>query len=118
MKNRPIPVILVAILFILAGSAGFIYHFKEVFEPHAGQVELAWVLFLRILAVACGILLLFRIGWARWLAIGWLAYHVIIGALNSISEMVAHIVLLIMVTILLFLPASSAYLHKQIRKKS
>jgi len=109
MKSRPLPVIIVAVLFILAGCVGIAYHITDFFEPNDKLSELIWVLFVRILAVVCGLLLLFRINTARWLAIAWLAYHVIISAFNSTSEMIAHIVFLIIITVLLFLPVSSAY---------
>jgi hypothetical protein len=109
MKNRPLPVIIVSILFILAGCVGFVYHLKELSEPNNNLNETLLILFLRILAVVCGLLLLFRIKWARWLTIAWLIYHVILSAFNSTSEMIAHIALLILVSILLFLPVSSNY---------
>jgi hypothetical protein len=112
MKNRPFPVIIVSILFILAGLTGFFYHLKDFSQAGANKSELIWVLFLRILAVVCGLLLLFRVNLARWIAIAWLLYHVVISAFNSTSEMITHIVLLIIVSLLLFLPVSSAYFHK------
>jgi len=109
MKNRPLPVIIVSILFILAGCVGFVYHVREFSEPNNNLYELIWILILRILAIVCGILLLFRINWARWVTIAWLIYHIIISAFNSTSEMIAHIVFLIIVSVLLFLPVSSRY---------
>ena len=117
MKTRPLPVIIVSILFILSGCVGFAYHVKELFGLNNNLNETIWILFLRILAVACGLLLLFRINWARWLTIAWLVYHIIISAFNSTSEMIAHIVLLIMVFVLLFLPVSSAYFERKNNNK-
>jgi hypothetical protein len=112
MKKYPLPVIIVAILFILTGCMGFVYHFRDLADVSISVYESAWVLFLRILAIVCGILLLYRIKWARWLAIAWMAYHVVIGAYNSTEQMITHLVFLAIVTILLFLPASSAYFNK------
>src|SRR6476620_11511846 len=116
MKRRPLPVIIVSILFILAGCVGFAYHVKELFELNNNLNETIWILFLRILAVVSGLLLLFRINWARWLTIAWLVYHIIISAFNSTSEMIAHIVFLILVSVLLFLPVSSAYFQNKYRQ--
>jgi len=113
MKNLPLPILVVSILFILAGSIGFTYHLKEFYQPDVNVSQLIWVLLLRILAIVCGSLLLLRMSWARWLAIAWLAYHVYIGAINSTSEMIAHIVLLVIVTVLLFLPVSTAFFQKK-----
>ena len=113
MKNRPIAVIIVSVLFILTGCFGIANHIKDFFEPNGKLSELIWVLFVRILAIVCGLLLLFRTNWARWLAITWLVYHILISALNSTSEMIAHIVFLILVSVLLFLPASSIYFQNK-----
>jgi len=106
MEKRPVPIIIVSALFILVGCVGFAYHIKEL---SAKPYETIWVLFVEVLAVACGILLLCKINWARWIAVAWLLYHVIISSVNSTSEMIAHIVFLIIVSVLLFLPASSRY---------
>lgn len=110
MKKCPIPIIIVSALFILAGMVGFAYHVKELFDK---PYETTWVLFVEILAVTCGALLLFKITWARWLTIAWLLYHIIISAFNSTAEMIAHIVLLVVVSILLFLPVSSVYFQSR-----
>ena len=109
MKKYPFPVLIVSILFILVGCVGFAYHLKEIFAASDNKFETILILFLRVLAVVIGLLLLKRINLARWLAILWLVYHVIIGAFNSTSQMITHIVFLILVSVLLFLPASSAY---------
>ena len=109
MKNRPIPVIIVSIMFLLAGTIGFAYHLKELFEIKNNLNETIWILILRILAIVCGLLLLSRINWARWLAIAWMVYHVIISTLHSTSELLVHIAFLILTAVLLYLPVSSAY---------
>lgn len=116
MKNRPLPVLIVSVLFIVVGCVGFVYHLKEVSQSNNNLNETLLILFLRILAVVCGILLLFRINWARWLAIAWLVYHVIISAFNSASEMIVHIAFLGLVSILLFLPVSSKYFQNETRR--
>ena len=109
MKRRPLSVIIVAILFIIAGCVGFVYHANEYFEQRSMNYELIWVLLLQVLAVVCGLLLLRRVNWARWVAIAWLAYHVSISIFHSASEIITHSVLLIVVTVLLFIPKSSVY---------
>ena len=116
MKNRPLPVIIVSLLFIIAGAVGFVYHFKEFFETNAKLQELYWVQLLRITAIFCGILLLRAVNWARWLAIAWLLYHVVIGAFHSTPEMIFHIVILLAVAVLLYLPKSSAFFLRRYRQ--
>ncbi len=111
MKGRPVAVVIVAILFILTGTIGFVYHTKDLFNSNNVLPETVWVLVLRILAVLCGILLLCRKNWARWLAVAWMLFHVVIGALNSTAQMITHIFFLVAIVVLLFLPVSSKYFH-------
>ncbi len=109
MKNHPLPVIIVSFVFIVAGLAGFIYHLQDFFAPGAIVQDLVGVEVVRIIAVICGLLLLRGVNWARWLAIAWMLFHVIISAFNSFPQMIAHIVILLIVIILLYLPVSSRF---------
>lgn len=108
----PLPLLITALLFIIAGTVGTIYHASEYIQAGVLSYESILILLIRLLAIACGILLLMRVKWARWLAIAWLAYHVILSAFHSTSEMITHLVLLVIIFVLLFTPASSAYLKK------
>jgi hypothetical protein len=116
MKKRPIPVIIVSVLFILVGCVGFAYHLNELSNSNISIYETILILLLRILAVVCGLLLLFRINSARWFAIAWLVYHVVISAFNSTSQMIVHIVFLVLVSVLLFLPISSRYFQNKYKQ--
>jgi hypothetical protein len=113
MKNRPLPVIITAVIFMIAGFLGIAYHSNEYFPPSAINYELALSLFIRVLAIACGLLLLRRIKWARWLAIIWLVYHVVLSLFHSVSETIVHIVFLLVISFLLFMPKSSAYFNSE-----
>ncbi len=118
MKGRPLPILIVAILFIIVGVAGFSSHISDFFETSEKLYVVLLVQLLRILAIVCGILLLRANNSGRWLSIAWILSHIIIGALNSSFQLIAHIVLLVVVSILLFLPVSSTYFQnkKQILK--
>jgi hypothetical protein len=113
VKSRPLPILIVAILFIIVGLVGFSYHIKDFFEPGEKLYETLLVQLLRVLAIVCGILLLRANNSGRWLSIAWILSHILISALHSTSETIAHIVLLIVVSILLFLPVSSTYFQKK-----
>jgi hypothetical protein len=111
--NRPLPIVIVSILFILTGILGIATHTNDFKNPNVKLIELLWALFVRILAIVCGVLLLYKIKWARWLAIIWLVYHIVIGAFNSTSETISHIVILIIVCVLLFLLISVDYFKQK-----
>jgi uncharacterized membrane protein HdeD (DUF308 family) len=92
-------------LFILAGLAGLIYHLTD--RPLDHRIFL--IATLRIIAIVGGVSLLLGDGWARWLLLAWLAVHVVVSAFHSISEALAHVVLLIVVSYFLLWSAASKY---------
>jgi hypothetical protein len=55
-----------------------------------------------LLAVVAGIFMLLGRNWARWLALAWMAAHVVISAFNKWPEFVIHCVFLIAIAWLLF----------------
>lgn len=105
-RIRPLPVTVFGSLFILAGLVGLVYHlFKRPLEPWLLPVSLV-----RVLAVLGGVFLLLGRGWARWLLLAWLAFHVVLSAFHSFSEFAAHAVLLLILGYFLFRTGpSSAY---------
>ena len=113
MRGCPLPIIIVAILLIIVGVVGFSSHINDFFETREALYTGLLVQLLRILAIVCGILLLRANKLGRWLSIAWILSHVIIGAFNSSFQFLAHLVLLVVVSILLFLPVSSMYFQNK-----
>jgi hypothetical protein len=113
MKRCPLPVFIVAIMMIAAGTVGFFYHLKDFTEPDQKTYMVLLVEALRLAAIAAGILLLKGNNAGRWLSLAWIMLHVIISAFNSISATVMHVAVLIIIGILLFIPLSSNYFKKK-----
>lgn len=103
--KRPLTVTILGCLFIAVGLIGLLYHITE--RPPDGWIVL--ISFVRILAVVGGIFLIKGHNWARWLLLGWLALHVGISAFHSLSETLAHAVLLIVIGYFLLTPPASKY---------
>lgn len=49
--------------------------------------------------------------WARWLAVAWIAFHVVISALDSWTACAIHTVLLVVLVYFLSRPAANRYFH-------
>ena len=113
MKKVPLPVLIVAIALLLAGIVGFIYHLKDFADPAEKIYVVLLVELLRILAIVSAVLLLRANNLGRWLSIGWVLLHVVISVFNSWSQTITHIIVLIIVSILLFLPVSSLYFDRK-----
>lgn len=107
MSPRPLSVTLVGWLFVAAGVVGLVYHGGEfrTLRP----VDFALVCFVRLLGVVGGAFLLRGRGWARWLLVGWLAYHVALSLAHGPAQLATHAVLLVVITAVLFRPAATAY---------
>jgi hypothetical protein len=103
--KRPWSVTIVGCLFIVAGTVGLVYHLTDRPVDH-------WIVLIslvRIMAVVGGVFLLTGHGWARWLLLVWLAFHVVLSAFHSLSECLAHLALLMAVGYFLLGSPASRY---------
>jgi hypothetical protein len=107
MNKRPVLVTILACLLIAMGAIGIAYHLGEF--RSTPPVEYLSVLFVRLLAIVCGIFLLRGKGWARWLAMAWIAFHVVLSYFHSMQEVAMHLVVLAVFAVVLFLPAANRY---------
>lgn len=112
LKKSPLPILIVIILLILSGVVGFIYHLQDFADANQKLYETILVELLRIVAIIAGVLLLKANSMGKWLAIGWVLLHVIISAFNSLEQTLMHIAVLVIVSVLLFLPVSARYFKK------
>lgn len=110
-NGRPRSVTVIAWLFIAAGMVGLVYHATALETSGPLDYQAVWVLLLRLLAVIGGAFMLRGADWARWLALAWIAYHVVLSAFHSWSDTAVHAVLLAGVAYLLLHPEAGAYFH-------
>ena len=102
--KRPMIVTAIGLLFVVAGAVGFAYHFRGPYDRDFAAIEAV-----RSLAVVGGIFLLMGRGWARWLVLAWLGFHVGISALDSVGKFAFHLVLLLVIGYTLLRPPASEY---------
>jgi uncharacterized membrane protein HdeD (DUF308 family) len=107
--ERPFQVTLLGWLFIALGILSSIYHLLKS-PPDRWTVP---ILLVGIIAIVAGVYLLRGARWARWLVLAWLAFHVVVSALNSLSDAMAHLVLLLVVGYFLLGPPTSNYFHSK-----
>ena len=103
--KRPFEVTILGWLFILAGLIGLGYHVSD--KPVDRWIIL--IAAIRIVAVVGGVFLLLGRSWARWLLLAWLAVHVVVSAFHSVSQTLAHVVLLIVVGYFLLWSGAAKY---------
>jgi hypothetical protein len=107
--KRPLSVTIIALLLAAAGAVGLVYHLTELDIHHPFRNHIAWVTLVRVIAVFAGVYMLRGSNWARWLALAWIAFHVVVSAFHSFPEFAIHCLLLAVFAYLLLRRASADY---------
>ena len=113
MKRCPLGVIVVAVLFLLAGAGGLIGDGLHFHSLSANHYETVWIAMVHVLAIVAAVFLFRGENWARWLAIVWMAFHVAISILNSWQQAVMHGVILVLIAWILFGRDARAFFKPQ-----
>lgn len=109
MNKRPLAVTVIGCVYIVMGAIGFAYHFTEFEAQHPFQNDFVWVELVRLIAIVCGVYMLRGSNWARWLALVWIAYHVVLSGFHSWFELVVHALLCAAFAHFLFRPQATQY---------
>lgn len=106
---RPLSVTILGGLYLAIGLAGLASHSMEVWADHAFRFDGLVVELISLLAAIAGIFMLLGHNWARWLALAWMASHVIISAFNKWPEFAIHCVFFVVIAWLLLRPEVKRY---------
>jgi hypothetical protein len=109
MNKRPIAVTILSWLYILVGVLSTAAHFMQFRSEKPAVNEVVWVTVLGVTAIAAGAFMLGAKSWARWLALAWIAAHVVISAMHPHLDLAVHSVLLIAFAYILFRPEARAF---------
>ncbi len=111
-SRRPISVTIVACLYLAVGAVGFVYHFRELLMLQRDSV---WIELTEVLALVSGAFMLRGHNWARWLALAWIAFHVILSIFDSGHGLVVHGLFCAVIAWILFRPEAARYFRGQER---
>lgn len=106
LARRPVAVLVIAGAYLAVGIIGFVVHFHDLL---ATPSEGVWIELTELLAAVTGVFLLRGRNWARWLAVAWIAFHVVLSAFGNIREMAVHALLAALIVWLLFRPDTAGW---------
>ena len=114
MHKRPTSITVISWIFIAFGSIVLLFGLLPSVDTTVAQriAELRghWIVHVsRMVAVLCGVFMLYGFNWARWLLVVWLGFHIIVSALHSPLQLLVHTLLFAVVLYFLFRPQASAY---------
>ncbi|HEV3149311.1 MAG TPA: hypothetical protein VGY94_00070 [Acidobacteriaceae bacterium] len=105
-SKRPISVTILACVYLAVGLGGFVAHFRELLAGHPDAVAIEVT---ELTAIVCGVFLFRGQNWARWLALAWIAFHVVLSAFHAIPELAIHAVFCAVFAWVLFRPEAARY---------
>jgi hypothetical protein len=109
MNKRPLSVTIISLLIATAGAVGFVYHLTEVNLRHPFWNDAVWVELVRLVAIVCGVYMLRGRNWARWLAMVWIGFHVVISVFHPFPQLAIHGLVFAVFAYVLFRPAATVY---------
>lgn len=104
--SRPISITILAVIYIAVGIMGFAYHFRELL---AHRPDSLWVELVELIAITCGVFMLRGQNWARWLALVWILFHVVVSAFNSMHQFLMHSLICALIAWILLHPTAARY---------
>jgi hypothetical protein len=100
MKKRPALVTAISWVLIASGMAGLAFHITEF--ATVDKLDYVVVSLVRGLAIVAGGFMLRGSNWARWLAMLWISFHVIISVFHPIRQLAIHILVFAVFALVLF----------------
>lgn len=105
----PWPVIVIACLYLLVGIGGFALHFPELLAWHPDAIGIEVT---ELIAVVCGVFLLQRRNWARWLTLMWIIFHVGLSLFDPIGKLLIHAAFCVLIAWALFQDESERWFQR------
>ena len=102
--KRPLSVTILGCVYVVMGTVGLVYHFKRPFLSEDILIELV-----RFLAIISGAFMLRGHNWARWLALAWIAFHVVLSAFHSLGQFAIHCLFCAVIAWLLLRPDAARF---------
>ncbi|MGH9350667.1 MAG: hypothetical protein ACRD2G_00625 [Terriglobia bacterium] len=103
-NQRPVSILILACAYLAVDSILFAYHFSQLLQPDDVWIELT-----ELLAIVSGTFMLRGHNWARWLALAWIGFYVILSGFHAFRETAIHSLLFAVTAWLLFRPEGRRY---------
>jgi hypothetical protein len=110
-SQRPLSVTVLSGLYIAIGSAGFVYHFREFLSRGGSWQEISSIEITEAIAIVAGVFMLRGQNWARWLAIAWVAFHLVLTVFHHFRGFAIHVLIFAGITWLLVRADAAEYVR-------
>ena len=111
MKARPLLITILGWMLIVVGVLEFAEHAAAIRWPLTA--EAVGVPLFELVILACGVFLLRGQNWARWVAVAWVGFHVIVSSLHSAMAGILHGLIFVAFAWLMFRPEVNAWFRAE-----
>ena len=109
MNERPLAVTIIALVYVLTGTVGAAYHLIGFKAEHPFQYDIVWAELTSLIAILCGVYMFRGRNLARWIAIAWIAFHVILSVFHTLAQLAIHSLFFVILAYFLSRPAATRY---------
>jgi hypothetical protein len=109
MNKRPLSVMLIGCLYLATGALGLVFRVIEFKPQQPFEYEIVWISIVSLIAMVAGAYMLRGRDWARWLAMAWIAFHVVLSFFHSRVQLAVHGLLCIVFAYFLFRTPATRY---------
>lgn len=103
--QRPRSITIISWIFIIFGSIALLSGVVR-----GGDIKSHWYVHLsRFLQIIAGVFMLYGHNWARWLLVAWIAFHIVVGAMNGPLQLLLHVAIFSVILFFVFRRQASAY---------
>jgi hypothetical protein len=111
-SSCPLSVTILGWIYVAVGVIGAIGHASEFLGGGVFHSDVIWIELTEFVAILCGIFILRGQNWARWVALAWMAFHVILSAFRALPEFAIHCAFCAVIAWFLFRPAAARYFRQ------
>lgn len=90
MNARPLAVTVIGWLYVVVGASALVMHMHGFAVRDLSRFDVLGVGLVEVAAMVAGAFLLCGRNWARWLAVAWIAAHVVLSAFFAFSQFAFH----------------------------
>lgn len=109
IKKCPLTIAVLSCLLAATGVLGLAAQPYKFVTEHRFESDMIWSGLVSVAAVVSGVYMLRGSNWARWLAMAWIAFHVVLSFFHAWPEMAVHGVIFVAFAYFLFCPEANAF---------
>jgi hypothetical protein len=109
LKKCPLPLAVLSCLLAATGVLGIAAQPVRFWTEHHFELDMVWAGLVSAVAIVSGVYMLRGNNWARWLAMAWIVFHVVLSLFHAWQQVAIHGVIFAAFAFFLFRPEANVF---------